>query len=890
MVAAVLDAAFLPVLLVVLVSYRRGRDPVQRDVVLIFIAISVFFVRHLIRQLGGSLPWLVSDACTALLTAQPLLTVRLLARLRPLPGWLWPAMIAAYGAELAVIFALPSPLPLPGLMVLTTAMMAGGIAAATLLAAEARHRPGSARTRLTIAAVATATFAAGFTISAAGAVATGLRAELSATARAVGLVAALLYAAAFVPPGWLRRIWSATAVHRASQQLLEAPATDNPGQTWQRFVEDAVDVCGVDGAVVLLPAAGSTVVETGCAGLPAEPGASYPTAEVDQLLARPQPVPVAADTHPPPLAASYAGRIGARYVRAMPVRLPHDQQGTLLLINRYRVLFTHDDLRLLGELGRQAAIMAGRAGLLAEQERLSAELAASVSALTQANQAKSDFLASMSHELRTPLNAIIGFSDLMKSERPDGDRRSVPAEWVDHIYASGRHLLDLINDVLDLAKIEAGRLDIKTESLPLAEVVTETVAGIRPLAAGNDLELRVEVPPLTIQADRIRFRQILYNLLSNAIKFTPGHGRIEITAGAAGPDVWITVADSGVGIDPADLNRVFEQFQQVGDATARHAGTGLGLALTKRLVEAQAGSVTVESEPGRGSRFTVRLPAGQPAGAAPATGPLEPGPVRGGILVIEDDAAAAQLLRTYLEEAGYPVTVATNGHSGLLRAQHCAPQAILLDLMLPGLDGWEVLRQLKQDDQLRDIPVVIVTVVDEREVGLAVGAIDYLIKPLDRETLLSRLARHGLLSPADRDEPTAVLVIDDDPATLKIIRATLASSSVEVITVSTGKDALRTVRSRTFDLIICDLVMPEIDGFTVIAALADNPATRQTPVLVITGLEMTESDKARLNGKILGVIHKGADMQQGLRDWLALTSEPASALTGSPNPDREPAR
>ncbi len=889
MVAAVLDALFLPVLVGVLVGYRAGRDPVQRDVLLVFVAMTVFFVRNLIRQLGGTLPALVDDLATTLLLAQPGLTLRLAGRLRPLPRWLWPSALAAYLAAVAVTFAVGTPPPLPAVLVRVGCLTATGVAAAVVLAGEARRRSGSPRARLRIAAVATATFAAAITISALPVVVPDIRAVAQAAGRAVGLVAALGYAAAFVPPAWLRRFWSATAVYTASQRLLLAPATDPPAEAWHRYARTVRDVCGADAAVVLLQAPGGEVVETACAGLPARLGTAHPATGLDRLLSAAQTVRIGG-ADPPPLAVRYAGRTGARFVRAVGLRLPHAGRGALLLVNRYRVLFIHDDVRLVAELAGQCGIEAERAGMLAERERLTAELAASVDALTAANQAKSDFLASMSHELRTPLNAIIGFSDLMKNEQPAGDRRSVPADWVDHILASGRHLLDLINDILDLAKVEAGRLELKPEPLDLPTLAAETTAALRPLAVAHGLQLAADLPAVRVQADRTRLRQILNNLLSNAIKFTPPGGRVTVTATAAGSDLLITVADTGIGIAAEDLSRVFDQFQQVGDPVAQRVGTGLGLALTRRLVEAHGGSVGVESELGRGSRFTVRLPAAGPGGPPdPVPAPVAAAAGRGGILVIEDDPSAARLLSTYLENAGYSVTVATDGETGLSAARRLLPDAILLDLVLPGIDGWEVLRRLKLDDSLRDIPVVITTMLDEHDVGLALGAVDYLVKPIDKDTLLTRLSRHGLLAGLP-EGPVAVLVVDDDPATLKIVKASLAPRDVRVVTTTSGARGLRLAQEQRFNLIICDLLMPEIDGFTVIAGLADNPATRRIPVLVITAHELTEADKTRLNGKILGVIRKGDALQDGLLDWLALTIRGAPALAGSTRPDREAAR
>jgi len=285
--------------------------------------------------------------------------------------------------------------------------------------------------------------------------------------------------------------------------------------------------------------------------------------------------------------------------------VPPDVEGAVLLFNRHRTLFSDDDLRLLAAIG-------GQAGILADRQEVAAALTASVDALTRANQAKSAFLANMSHELRTPLNAIIGFSDLMRVEEPDGDRRRVPAEWVEHIHTSGRHLLGLINDILDLAKVEAGRLDLRPAPLRVDTAVIELLTGLAPLFSTKDIEVRTDLPQVTAMADRVRFRQIVENLLSNAIKFTEPGGSVTVAVHRGGDDAYVSVADTGVGIAEADQERVFEEFQQVGDPDRQRAGTGLGLALTKRLAEAHGGEITLVSALGKGSTFTVRLPAAPP--------------------------------------------------------------------------------------------------------------------------------------------------------------------------------------------------------------------------------------------------------------------------------------
>jgi CheY-like chemotaxis protein len=342
----------------------------------------------------------------------------------------------------------------------------------------------------------------------------------------------------------------------------------------------------------------------------------------------------------------------------------------------------------------------------------------------------------------------------------------------------------------------------------------------------------------------------------------------------------VSVVDTGVGIAPEDQQAVFEEFRQVGDPRERQSGTGLGLALTRRLVEAHGGRIELESARGRGSRFTLVLPARD--GARPATAsttttasPQRDSQAAGDVLVVEDDPSAVRLLREYLEPAGYAVRVAPDGEAGLRMAAEARPAAIVLDVLLPRVDGWEVLRRIKADLVLRDVPVIMLTIVDERDVGLALGAVDYLVKPIQRAALLASLARFApRLSSAGG--PVRVLAIDDEPAALDLIRSTLEPAGFTVHGVTSGQEGLDVAQRERFDLVLCDLVMPELDGFDVIAALKSDERTAAVPILVVTARELTEHDKARLNGQILGIATKGTDGRDGLRAWLRRAARPVA--------------
>jgi signal transduction histidine kinase/DNA-binding response OmpR family regulator len=813
------EFTFAVLFLRALLWYLRRRDPLQRDITWVFAPCTVLFYVDVVRRLANPLPDWVSAVTVTFLLAQPYLTVRLAGRLRSVPKWLDRTVLLILLAVAGPMLVAPRPIPPAVLSAAVGAFLVGQTVAAWLLWAKARTRTGANRARLTIAAGATLAFG-GMIVLLGVAALPGTSPVFDTANRVLALISGLGYLVAFLPPRWLRRAFSATAAQSVTERLLRAPV-ESPEQVWQNYAEIMRVQTGADAVAVLMPRSDGTLAQAAYAGPPINAPAELSVADLTALIRADHPSRLRErDTT---LVAHYGNDLSDDFVTALGMPVPPDAEGAVLLFNRHRSLFSDDDLRLLALLGGQAGILAERQAVTAAQRRMATELTASVDALTRASQAKSAFLANMSHELRTPLNAIIGFSDLMRMEEPDGDRRNVPADWADHIHSSGRHLLGLINDILDLAKVEAGRLDLRTGPLRIDTAVAETLTGLAPLLDEKKLHVETHLPALTALADRIRFRQIMENLLSNAIKFTPDGGRIAVTA-TGGSVVSITVTDTGVGIAATDHGRIFEEFQQVGDPDQHRAGTGLGLALTRRLVEAHGGEISVVSEPGQGSSFTVRLPAAPAAATTtPATGTLAR------VLLIEDDAQSAELLQTQLTGAGYRVDVASSGETGLSSAAAHPPDAIVLDVTLPGIDGWEVIKRLKAEPRLADIPVFFCSIVDEPQAGLSLGATDYFVKPVDQAALLGALA-HNI---AERPTPR-VLVLDHDDDLRHAIEDGLRAGGADVVACADSRDGLALSREGHFDLIVCDMQMPDVDGFRLLAAIEQDPATRRTPVLGLT--------------------------------------------------------
>jgi adenylate cyclase len=484
-------------------------------------------------------------------------------------------------------------------------------------------------------------------------------------------------------------------------------------------------------------------------------------------------------------------------------------------------------------------------------------------AANEANRTKSSFLANMSHELRTPLNAIINVTEMLIEDARDFNRPD-ELEPLDRVLRAARHLLALINDILDLSKIEAGRMELHLDSFALAPLIEDVVKTIEPLAGknGNELVLQCDPEVGTIQADQIRVRQALLNLVSNANKFTE-KGTVTIRAhrrGESGRDfITIAVSDTGIGISAEQMGKLFQDFSQAdSSATRKYGGTGLGLAISRRFCQMMGGDITVQSESGRGSTFTIRLPAivGDPTVSLTAPEPIRtrvegpsslPAPL---ILIIDDDPTVRDMIGRLLEREGFKVAKADGGRQGLRMVRELRPAAVTLDVIMPDLDGWTVLAAIKGDPVLADTPVVLVTIIDEKNRGYSIGAADYLVKPFDRDKLI------GTLRTLCDSIGGCVLIVDDDDIGRKQMREALEQHRWTIMEAENGRIGLERLREARPDAIILDLMMPEMEGFELLESLRSNPEWRDIPVVVVTARDLTAEDRRRLNGEVEKIILK----------------------------------
>jgi signal transduction histidine kinase/DNA-binding response OmpR family regulator len=554
--------------------------------------------------------------------------------------------------------------------------------------------------------------------------------------------------------------------------------------------------------------------------------------------------------------------------------------GVLTIYSAQADAFDEAEIELLGEAATDLASGIGR--LRDQTRRREAE---------EANRIKSEFLANMSHELRTPLNAIIGFSDVLKDglvgELAPGQR-----EYVTDIYDSGRHLLSLINDILDLSKVEAGRMELDLEETAVAGLLENSLSVVREKATAHRLTLKEEVREQLdpISVDPRKTKQIVYNLLSNAIKFTADGGRVTLRARRATRgevESWTTgqpngmrlplpandfaefleiaVEDTGIGIKPEDSPRLFQPFSQLDSSLARHyEGTGLGLVMVMKMAQLHGGTVAVSSEPGRGSCFTVWLPWRRGA-PAPRLEPViaaggrrpKPGAEERLALVVEDDNSAAEVLRLQLLTESLDVLRVASAEEALALMATRHPAVIILDIFLPGMDGWDFLARIKgPDSPWADVPVVIASIAADTHKGFSLGAAQVLQKPVSREDLAATLHRLGL-SPPER-QGCKVLIVDDDPKEVEVLAAYLAEPGYTVLRAFGGEEGIGLAQRELPDLLVLDLMMPEVTGFDVVEVLKARPETAAIPIVVVTSKDLTAEDRAQLDGTVAAILEKAS--------------------------------
>jgi signal transduction histidine kinase/DNA-binding response OmpR family regulator len=558
-------------------------------------------------------------------------------------------------------------------------------------------------------------------------------------------------------------------------------------------------------------------------------------------------------------------QLGYRSLLAIPLLREGRVMGGLSVYRRDVGSFSAEVVNLLQTLATQSVLAIQNAKLFREIEDKGRQLG-------EANRHKSEFLANMSHELRTPLNAIIGYSEMLEEEAADLDQKTFIPD-LQKINGAGKHLMALINNILDLSKIEAGKMDLYLESFEIVPMVKEVVATVRPLIEknANILELHCVDGLGAMRSDLTKVRQTLFNLLSNASKFTE-RGSITLRVGResmyGGEWVSFSVSDTGIGMSAAQTNKLFQAFTQADASTTRkYGGTGLGLAISQKFCHMMGGEITVTSTPGHGSTFTVRLPAvvaESEAGFLPRseeqaalTAQLSDGAPT--VLVIDDDPTVHDLVQRFLNKEGLKMIVARSGEEGIRLAKEIRPAVITLDVLMPGMDGWAVLTELKADPALSEIPVIMLTIMDEKQMGYALGAADYLTKPIDWDHFAAVLKRYECARP-----PCPVLVVEDDPVMRDMLQRRLEKEGWTVMEAENGRVALKRMAERQPDLILLDLMMPEMDGFQFLDEIRTREDWRSIPIIVVTAKELTEEDRQKLNGSVEKILQKGAYSREEL--------------------------
>jgi PAS domain S-box-containing protein len=531
------------------------------------------------------------------------------------------------------------------------------------------------------------------------------------------------------------------------------------------------------------------------------------------------------------------------------------------------VIWISENVRVIRDEAGEVAYYEGTVSDITESKRAQEEMRRARVAAEEASRSKSQFVANMSHELRTPLNAIIGYSELMREEAEEMELPSFVKDLL-KIEGAGKHLLELINSVLDIAKIEAGKMDVHAERFEVAAMVKEVTATIAPVVEKNGNHFAVSVAPEVgvMHSDLTKLRQSLFNLLGNAGKFTK-EGIVSLTVTKEimrdREFVFFRVADTGVGMTREQSDRLFKAFTQADSSTTRKfGGTGLGLAITREFSRLLGGETTVESALGRGSTFTLKLPVDLPSSSAadaevrvvePEITDISKVLQQPLVLLIDDDATVHELVRRFLQKEGFRTVCAQSGVEGIELAKKLQPSVIVLDVMMPTMDGWSVLTRLKGDPSVSDIPVVMLTMVDNKEMGFSLGVDDYMLKPIERGNFVTVLRKYCSLN-----MPPTILVVEDDPTTRDLLRSSLEREDFAVIEACDGVAGLEMLASIRPALILLDLMMPKLDGFEFARHVRSHPEWRDIPIVVMTAKNITPEDRHRLDGLVSRILQKGA--------------------------------
>jgi signal transduction histidine kinase/CheY-like chemotaxis protein len=650
------------------------------------------------------------------------------------------------------------------------------------------------------------------------------------------LIVPLLYVS-FSPPAWLRRQWRSAEEDGLRAFMEEQLLGENPDTLADRALEWAMRLVG-GAAAVAFDGSGARL---GYRGLSPEQliAVERRVAELDEGVSR----------------SSIDGVV--RTVIMLPITTSGPEGRLVVLAGPFTPRFGGDELSRVQQFMTAVAAAVDRGRLIEKLKETNAEL-------INANRHKSLFLANMSHELRTPLNAILGFSELLIDATSGRFNDATRKRFLEQIHSSGAHLLGLINDILDLSKVEAGQMELRLQPVAVAELVSQVTSSVEPLAVQKHLVLKAEAATAgQVVADTVKLRQMILNLVSNAIKFTPDGGAVTIVATRVGDRLEISVSDTGIGIAEQDIGRIFKEFQQLDSGVNRkQQGTGLGLALTKSYAKLHGGDLRVESELGKGSRFTIDIPIEPPsAKIAPSAGVADDEPghadARPLVIVVEDDPAAAELLTRQIGRGGFRTKIARTGAEAVAMAKAHKPAAITLDILLPDLDGWEVLTRLKGDEATSDIPVIVVSIVDNPELGTALGALDYFVKPVGAKELVDRLSNFNFKHQSG-GRKTCVLVVDDEAANRDLLKEVLEPAGFRVILAGGGQEAIELATSHKPDVVMLDLLMPGVNGFDVVEALSKAKATRGIPIIVLTAKHLSQADLALLHGHVATILRRGS--------------------------------